>query len=186
MIYLHTFLYYACFASSILLYGIGLNTTVESRFNKAKDFIYLIKLILNIFVSSILTWIVAKYILEPIHLIELFPLFAFLIQISISVFVEGLIRLTAGRSTSEFIFSYLIIILSVLESTSLLNTIVISGSCLFAVMILLPLIYAFRMKLVSEADEKDKYFSRLFLFLAIIILVISSWDIMWMNAGVIK
>lgn len=183
---LSTFLYYTCFASAILFYGVGINQIAELSLFKTKTITYMIKIVISILLSTVLSWIVTSMILTPLHIVEVFPIVCFLIYVCITTFLEALTRLTTNKSTSEFLFSYLIIILSVMESTSLLNTLVISGSCLTALLIMMPLIYSFRERVFKDNISKEHYFCRFLLFLAILIIVISAWDIMWLNPAVIK
>ena len=51
MIYIRTFFYYVCFASSVLIYGIGINKTAEINSLHDKDIIYFLKIILTIFIT---------------------------------------------------------------------------------------------------------------------------------------
>ena len=131
-----------------------------------------------------LAWFVTKGILVPLKLTELYPLVCFLIFICINAFLEALVRLTTGKSTTEFVFSYLVIILSVSESTSFLNTVAICLSCVLSVILLLPFIIAF--KRGNNKTNKENYYCRLSLYIAILILIISVFDILWFNPGVIK
>lgn len=181
---LNTFLYYVCFASAVLIYGIGTNKVVDLNNSKITNIIHCSKLLLSIVVSAILSWFVTKGVLIPIKLEELFPLISFLIFICISAFLEALIRLTTGKSTTEFVFSYLVILLSVGESTSLLNTIIICVSCLLSFLFTIPFIVAFMQR--NKGVNSEKYFCRLFLYIAILIFVISVFDIVWFNQGVMQ
>lgn len=184
MIYLSTLLYYILFASVVLLYGIGTNKVVDLNTAKLTSFIYCGKIIISILVSSILSWFVTKGILVTLKLTELFPLICFLIYICINAFLEALIRLTTGKSATEFVFSYLVILLSVAESTNLLNTIIISISCIASFTLTIPFILAFKNR--NKDTTTEKYFCRLFLFIAILILVISFCDVTWFNLEVIQ
>ena len=181
---LNTFLYYICFASVVLIYGIGINKAVDLNYSKIKSLIFCVKIILTIFISSILSWFATKGILVPLKLTELFPLLSFLIYVCINAFIEALIRLTTGKSATEFVFSYLVIILSVSESISFVNTVIICASCIITFAILIPLIMAFKKR--NTGVDLDKYYCRLFLYIAILILVISVFDVMWINPEVIK
>ena len=184
MIYLSTFLYYVCFASVILIHGIGTNKVVDLNYNKLTSVIYCGKIIISILLSSMLSWFVTKGILVPLKLTELFPLVSFLIFICINAFLEALIRITTGKSATEFVFSYLVILLSVAESTSFLNTLVISASCICSFALTIPFILAFKTR--NNGISTEKYFCRLFLFIAILIFVISAWDVMWFNPEVLQ
>ena len=184
MSFLNSFLYYICFASVVLIYGIGTNNVIDMNASRLKSVTYCTKIFISIMVSSILSWFVTKGILVNLKLTELFPLVCFLIFICINAFLEALIRLTTGKSATEFVFSYLVIILSVSESTSLLNTVAICLGCICSLVFLIPFISAFKRS--NGTTNEENYFCRLFLFIAILILVISVFDVLWFNSGVIK
>ena len=46
MILINTFLYYICFASAIMIYGIGANETVDFSLSKLKNVTYISKIII--------------------------------------------------------------------------------------------------------------------------------------------
>lgn len=184
MIYVSTFFYYVCFASSILIYGIGINKTAEIDFLKNKDLFYFIKVLLSILLSSIFAWLIASKILVPLNLAELYPFTSLLVYLVVSLILDLLVRYFTKKSTTEFILSYLTVLLSISESTSLLNTILICISTLIAILIFVPLVYSFRKRNLKNIEQPEVYMSRLFIFIAIIILVISSWDFMWINPEV--
>ena len=186
MIYLNTFLYYTFFASAILFYGLGINQIAELNFLKQKSVNYAIKIIISIMISVVLSWIVTQMILVPLKIVEIFPIVCFLIYICITTFLEALIRITTSKSSSEFLLSYMIIILSVSESHSILNTLVISGSCITALGIMFPLTYVFRRRYLKECSVREHYFPRYLLYITVILLIISVWDVMWLNPEVIK
>ena len=184
MSFLSTSLYYICFASVILIYGIGTNNVIELDNTKVKNLTFCTKVLISILISSMLSWFVTKGILVPLKLAELFPLVSFLIFILINAFLEALVRLTTSKSATEFVFSYLVIILSVSESISFINTVIISLSCILSVVFLIPFIMAFKRS--NYKSDTEKYFCRLFLYIAILILIISVFDVLWFNPGVIK
>lgn len=182
-----TFLYYTLFASAVIIYGIGINTVAEIGIYKQNQITYFIKVLISIFTSSILCWIVTSKILVPLKLVEIYPLVAFLIFITINTFLEALIRITTGISSSEFIVSYLILLLSVAESTSLVSTMIICTSCFFAFAILVPFCFTFKDRIQNDGYSIDeKYYSLFFIFLGILILLMSAWDILWLTPGVIR
>lgn len=185
MTLLHTFLYYICYASVVLFYGVGTNKVLSADLSKIKNITYCIKIFISIMISAILSWFVTKGILVPLKISELFPLVAFLIYICINTFLESLIRLTTGKSATEFIFSYLVIILTISESTSILDCIIITISCLCSFITLIPFMMAFR-KRNSDTNNSDKLYCRLFLYMALLILTITVLDVMWINPEVFQ
>ena len=186
MILLYTFLYYFFFGSAVLLYGIGINKTTEINFFTKKDFFYILKVILSIIISSVLSYLFVDKILVPLESVELYPIVCLLIYLCITILLEAIVRLTTNKSSTEFIFSYLVVLLSVTESNNLVTTVIISLSCLVSMAVIIPLVYSFRKRNLENETEPEKYISRLFLFLMILLLIISVWDVMWFNPEVIK
>ena len=187
MIYLSTFLYYALFSSLVLIYGIGLNKIAEIGIVKFKEPIYYFKCAISIISSSVISWLITKYLLVPLTITELFPLVCFIVYACISTFLCGIIRLTTGYSTSEFAVSYLLVLLSIQESSSLLFTLCISLSGLISMLIIIPFSLTFKRRVCSNGRLLDeKYYSLYFIFLAVLILLLSVWDIAWLNPGAIQ
>ncbi len=187
MIYLNTFLYYAFFASAVLLYGIGLNKISEIGTVKFKNIIFYIKCGISIISSAVISWLLIHYLLVPLKIIELYPLICFIVYVCISSFLSAIINLTTGQTTTEFSISYMIILLSIGESTSLLLTLVISLSCIVALTAIIPFSLTFKRRICSNGHLLDEsFYSVYFIFLAILILLISAGDINWLNPGVIK
>ena len=187
MIYIDTFLYYSVFSSMVLIYGIGLNRLTETGDLEFNHITFYLKSIISIFTTIVLSWLIIKYILAPIRLIELYPLIALLLFICFNSFIEALIRLTTGYATTEFVVSFLIILLSLSESSSLVDTIIICLGCFTSLILLLPIIYTLKTRIINnEKKITEKFYSLFFMFLALLIIVISVLDIVWLNPGVIE
>lgn len=187
MIYFQTFLYYSLFSSIVLIYGIGLNKIAEIGIVKFKETIFYIKCSISIVSSSVISWLITYYLLVPLTITELYPLVCFIVFSCISTFLGGITRLTTGNSTSEFAVSYLLILLSIEESSSILFTLFISLSGLISMLIIIPFSLTFRRRVCSNGRLLDeKYYSLYFIFLAVLILLLSVWDIAWLNPGAIQ
>lgn len=184
MNFLNTFLYYTLFASVILFTGIGTNKILSFNMDKIKSITYCSKIIISIFLSTLIGWFVTKGILVPLKLSELFPLVCFLIYICIDSFLEALIRLTTGKSAAEFIFSYLVIVLAISEGFSLVNVLTITLSSIISFIGIVPFIMAFKKR--NSDTKSDNIYCRLFLYLALLILTLSVWDIAWINPEVFQ
>lgn len=186
MIYFDTFAFYTLFCSAVLIYGIGINKIADFQSDVKQNLTLIIKMVVSILLTSILSWVVIITILMPLKLTELYPVTSLLIFICINVFLEAIVRITTGRQSSEFIVSYLIVLISLAESTSLINTIIICISCFLSFILLWPFIVTFKNKLASNGQRlNETYYSYFFFFLAILILCISVFDISWLNSGVI-
>lgn len=187
MIYLDTFVFYTLFSSAVLFYGIGINKISDFDSDLRNNISRLIKMILTIMLTSLLSWGVIKIVLIPLKLVELYPLIALLIFICVNVLFEVIVRLVSGKVSSEFIISYLIVLLSISESISLLNSMIICAGCFVSFLLLWPFVTTFRNKLRSNGNSLNaSYYSLLFLFLALLIIIISVFDVSWLNAGVIE
>lgn len=187
MIFFDTFLYYTFFASIVLIYGIGINRVAEIGITKFYDIIYYIKASISILSSSVLSWLITNYILVPLNLTELYPLIALLIFICINSFLEALVRLTTGNSTTEFVISFLIILLSLSESSTIIYTIIICFCSYISLLILIPFSITFKKRVCFNGQFLDeKYYSLFFMFLSILIIIMSTWDIGWLNSEVMK
>ena len=186
MIYYYTFLFYSIFSSVVLIYGVGLNKIAEIGIVKFKDKIFYVKCAISIISSSVISWLITYYLLVPLKITELYPLVCFIVYSTICTFLGGIIRLT-GRTPTEFAISYLVILLSITESSSLLFTLFISLCSLLSMLIIIPFSLTFRRRVCSNGRLLDeKYYSLYFLFLAVLILLLSVWDIVWLNPEVIK
>ena len=187
MIYISTFLYYTIFSSAVLFYGIGINKISVIGEEKRNQIIFYTKTVLTIFSTAILTYLVVQFMLVPLSLIEIFPLVCLLIFVAINSFAEGLVRLTTGTSSTEFIISFMIALLSVFESTSILDVLIICTSCMAGLLILIPFVLVFRKRIMQNGQKfHEKYICLFFVFLAVLILLISAFDISWLNGGMLK
>lgn len=182
--FFETLLYYVFFSSSLFLYGVGINRMADIGFIKRIDITFYVKLIFSISITAVLGWLVTNYILLPLEIIELFPITTFLIYICITTFLEALIRITTNKSCSEFVLSFSIVLLSILESTSLLHTLLICGCCLCSILISVPFILAFKNRVFpNKSLINEKYFALFFILLAVLIVCFSVVDVTWLNMG---
>jgi len=187
MIYFDTFAFYTLFCSAVLIFGVGINKIADFQTDYKQNMAFVIKMVLSILITSLLSWVVIVTILLPLKLIELYPIVSLLIFICVNVFFEFIVRITTGKQCAEFIVSYLIVLLSLSESSSLLNTILICISCFLSFILLWPFITTFKNKLKSNGQRlSETYYSYFFFFLAILILCISVFDVSWLNVGVIQ
>src|SRR5574344_788408 len=181
-------MYYMFYCSAVLFYGIGLNrTTVLSRSMDRKLVLQIIKCMIAVLCSAALTWLIIMQILVPAELVELYPVIALLIFISITVFLEIIIRITAGVTTSEFSVSYLIILLALSESTGIADALIIAASSMASFILILPVLYALRQRIEIARPRNDKIKKKSFVMLtmAVIIICLAAWNVSWLNRGVL-
>ena len=125
-----TVLHYFLFSSAVLIYGIGLNNATIFCDSISELKLYFVKSVFTVLISTVLSWIIIQQFLIPFRIVELYPLAALLVFMTISVFLETMIRITMRTVTSDFCFSFLIVLLALNESVNILDTILISLSSL--------------------------------------------------------
>jgi Na+-translocating ferredoxin:NAD+ oxidoreductase RnfA subunit len=183
-----TFFYFFLYCSAVLIYGIGLNrVAVLSRSMDKTLFFQIIKCTIVIFCSTVLTFVIIRELLIPAKLVELYPLIALLIFMSVSVFVEILMRITTGFITSEFAVSYLVILLTLNESINIIDSIIITAGCMLSFIIILPVLFSLRrrIEITRHRNDKIKKKSLIMLTMAIIVICLSVWNVSWFNQGVL-
>ncbi|WP_027727622.1 hypothetical protein [Treponema sp. C6A8] len=187
MLYLETFLYYTFFASAVLFYGIGISRVGEFGIAKIPNAIFFVKNVSSIYITAILSWIITSKILLPLKITEIFPLVIFLILVGISAFFECLVRLTTNKLSTEFIISYSIVFLAIAESSSWINTLVICTGVICSIGVLCPFIITLRQRLMNNGQKmNEKFYSLFFIFLGVILLIFSVFDISWLNPGALR
>ena len=187
MLYLDSFLYYAFFASAVLFYGIGINRVGEYGIVGFPKFLFIFKTLGSIFASLSLCWVITYKILVPLNIQEILPLMVYLILIVFSSFFECLVRLTTNKISTEFIISYLVILLSIMESVSYLHALVICSGIICSIGIICPFIITLRHRLCNNGlSINEKFYSITFVMLGVILLILSVFDISWLNIGVME
>jgi len=185
MIYFRLFLYYTFICSSVLFFGIGINRTIQiSSKPLTINMKIVLKSFISIFTSTTLSYLLTQYLLVPIGMEELFPLIALFIFLSINTFVESIVRITAKISTAEFSISWLVCILTINESSSLVEALIISTSCMLSFQILLPLVSCFQNFLYLKTYEnKERKQILIFLSIVVVMMAMSVCDIVWFNVS---
>ncbi|MCF0241887.1 MAG: hypothetical protein HUK25_04570, partial [Treponema sp.] len=137
MFLFHVFLYYSFLCSAVLFFGIGLNRSIQVTTGSLRvNFKVFFKSLISILGTSIFTFLITQYVLLPLKLEEMFPVIALFIFLCLNSFIEALVRITAKTSTSEFSISFLMVLLTIYESSSLLESLVIAFSCMISFLIM--------------------------------------------------
>lgn len=180
---LFTVLYYVFFASAVALYGVGLNsaTIICDSYNKITAL--LVKTLLTILSSAVLSWLLVNYLLIPLDLIELYPFFSLMIFLIVSLFFEALMRIVSKKVTSDFSFSYMIILLAVNESLNIIDVLLITFSSYISFMILIPILYSLkrRIDIVNGINVHGNKKSLILVSIAIIVATIAVGNVSWLN-----
>src|SRR5574344_1998738 len=141
------FFYYALISSTVLMYGIGLNRISYMSRHLDKYFVTALKMYVVVPASSLLGWIITDKLLTPAGMVQMFPFICIILFICISACCEMLMRMAADITTAEFSISFLCTLIAVNESSTIMEVLVISLSCVTSLFLLIPLIYALRIRL---------------------------------------
>ncbi|MCR5290045.1 MAG: hypothetical protein K6E51_08660 [Treponema sp.] len=182
----NTLLFISILSISILFYCVALDR-VESVTKSLDGYVLsTIKMYIIVPSSVVLTWLFITKILMPAHLVSLYPFFAVLIFLCLAVFCEVLIRITTNTSSAEFSISFLCVLLSISESISLLESLIISLCCVTAFTVFVPLVFALRNYLkVCSLGTHFKNESVIYISIAIMIIALMAYNISWLNPGVL-
>lgn len=185
MIYINTILYYTFFSSAVIFYGIGLSRLGESGIVKFPPVLFFVKMIITVFASAALSWVISNKLLLKLNILEMYPIIIFLILIVLNTFLECFVRLVSNKTTTEFLISYMIVFLAVTESVTFSQCMVICLSIFCSIGIIYPFLITFKCRICNNGLKLDgKYYSVIFVFLGIIALILSVCDVSWLNAGV--
>lgn len=184
---LNSFLYYVLFCSSVLIYGIGFHQVSVLCESPKKIILGAIKSFSCVIISYLFSYGINKTILIPLSIIELYPFIALLLFISISVFFEILIEITIKKNFAEFSVCFLSLLLALNEGITLLDGILICMGILTCFYALLPVLFAIDKKMsLIIPNNVLKRKSIIFLSMILIMLALYSFNISWLNTGVIK
>lgn len=183
MVYLHIFLTYTLISSAVLFYGIEINRTIYAATLPSNlDLKICIKSFVTIIIATVLSYLLTELVLIPIEMGELYPLISILVFLCVSTFIEALVRITANFSTSEFAVSWLIVLLALTESSSLAEALLIAFSSSVSFIIIIPVVSSFPKRMFDASDDsKEKMHVYLFLSIAVIMMIISVFDVTWFN-----
>ncbi|MCR5613278.1 hypothetical protein [Treponema sp.] len=184
---LNSFVYYILFCSSVLLYGIGFNReSVMCNYPKPVLF-SAVKSYACVILTFALSFFINEALLIPLNIIELYPFFTLLIYITISVFFEIIIQVTTKRSSAEFAISFLTVLLALSEGLSIVEGILICSACLTSFYALIPVLYALDKRLKTSSNNAQfKQKCIILLGMVMIMIALYSFNISWLNSGVIK
>lgn len=184
---LNSFLFYFIFASAVLIYGIGINSNAEVTYSRKNLLPVIIKSYVCVISTVVFSFLINKFLLLPVGLIELYPMFALLVFMALSVFIEILIQVTAKKSASEFAIAFLCVVLALNEGITLVDAIIIAFSCLTSFYLLIPFLYAI-LRRIDSVKNLDAYSQKcsMFFIMVVFILALYSLNISWFNMGLLR
>lgn len=177
-------LYYTFYASAVLFYGIGLERTaaLSVAFDKSV-FRPAFQCGLSALAATFLTELVAVNMLSPLGVLELYPLVALLVFAAILSGIGLFMRTPSVMRTGECAASYLIVLLSLSESASSVDAVVIAASCMLSFVFVLPVLSSLRYRIdIARAknDGLNRHVLVMILF-AILIIACAVWNVSWLT-----
>lgn len=180
-----TFFYYIFFSSVLLIYGIGIERSVTLSKKKHDILIKAVKMLICVSSTSALSYLIVNGVLIPADLGELYPFIVILFFLAISVFIEAIIRITIKISAVESGISLMFIFIGLTESNNFGECVYISCLSIFSFLFSIPFAISIsrRMELNGRKQEFEKN-SFILISFAIVMLMVLSWNVTWLNRGV--
>ncbi|MCQ2247429.1 MAG: hypothetical protein MJZ50_00300 [Treponema sp.] len=184
---LYTLLYYVCFSSAVLVYGIGIERAIYLSKKRNDILIKAIKLFLTITSTSALSYLLVNSLFVPADLAELYPFVVILLFICLSVFIEIIIRISTKINAQEFGVSILFTFIAVSEGSSFAECVYISCLCGLSFFAVVPFIYSVchRMDMTSYKQDYQKL-NYTIVSIAIFAIILLAWNVSWLNKGVFQ
>lgn len=179
-----TLLCYMAFASAPLVYGIGLDRATSAiRPRGASMALRAVKGAITILCSVSLSWVIVRHLLVPASLVSLCPLVALLVFTTVSSLVEVISRLASDKRSSEFSVSYLVTLLALCESVSIIDALAIAVASMLSFALLSPVLRATceRGETAKKFDGDEKRKSFAVVAAAVAAAALCAWDVSWLN-----
>ena len=177
-------LYYAFYASSVLFYGIGLERTavLSVAFDKSV-FRPALQCGVSALAATVLTELIAVNLLSSLGVSELYPLVALLVFTAVLSGIGFFMKTPSVMQTGECAASYLIVLLSLSESASPVDAVVIAASCMLSFVFVLPVLSSLRYRIDIARAKNDGLNRYVLVMIALAILVIACavWNVSWLT-----
>ncbi|MDE7292449.1 MAG: hypothetical protein K2N58_10450 [Treponemataceae bacterium] len=182
MAIIDTFLFYILFASAVLVYGGGMISVAEKSLSKENFAISIMESLSCVSATVALTFLIIRFLLSPLGIMDLYPLVALLIFVAMGVFFEMIVQVTASKSGADFAFPYLVIILSLGEGRDIVGCLMTSVAALASYYALVPILRALNGRnAMIKNNDAFKQRLRTFTCMVVLIFALYSLDISWLN-----
>jgi Na+-translocating ferredoxin:NAD+ oxidoreductase RnfA subunit len=177
-------IYYFLFSSMVLVHGAGFTWGVLKS-DEIRDIpLSLMKNLICVTATSMLTSIIVRGILLPLRLTDLMPFVAVLIFAVAAPFCEALIRITAKRSSAEMQVPLLCVIFGQFATFTSTMALAWSLAALVGYYGFVIILYTLRKRM--NITSPRVYFSGaplLLISIAIIMFILHFFGIAWINTG---
>ncbi len=180
---LTNFLYYVFFSSAVFVYGLGLHKALMKSRKPKNILTEICKFSITISVSSLLCYLITAQLVK-INFGELGPFIAIIIIALINVFMELVVRVSERTSMIDSAVELMCVVIGVTEAMSIWEALLNSLFCMVAYFICIPFFYSLRKRIEMNAPTKNvRNLSLLFVSLAVVALILLSWNVSWLNPG---
>ena len=172
---LTNFLYYVFFSSAVFVYGLGLHKALMKSRKPKNILTEICKFAITISVSSLLCYLITAQLVK-INFGELGPFVAIIIITLINVFMELVVRISERTSMIDSAVELMCVVIGVTEAMSIWEALLNSLFCM--------VVYSLRKRIEMNAPTKNaRNLSLLFVSLAVVALILLSWNVSWLNSG---
>lgn len=177
-------LHYAFYASAVLFYGIGLEriAVLSVAFDKS-IFRPAFRCGVSALAATFLTELITVHLLFPLGVTELYPLAALLVFTALLSGTGLFMRTPPLMQTGECAASYLIVLLSLSESSGTFDAVLIAASCMLSFVVVLPVLASLRYRIDIARAKNDGLNRHVLVMIALAILVIACavWNVSWLT-----
>lgn len=183
---LSTFIFYIFSASAILFYGIGIKDLLLVIDNPKKVSFFVLKTLLTSIFTVLVTWFISTHVLVPVSLADIYPFFLIFICLTFSILFTFLFKLLLKIEIKEFTISFFISFIAINEGVNLVFALLITISSVLSFYLLIPLFYSIKKRINnSMANVNFKSGVLILLSIAIILLLVFTYNISWFNFEVV-
>lgn len=181
-----TLFFYIFSASAILVYGVGIKDLIH-HVEKPKDFLlYGLKTLFTVIFTVLLTWLITTYVFAKNNITDIFPFFLIFICLIFAILFSFLIKLLFKKEIKEYVLSFFISFIAVNEGFSLFNAIIIGLAGILSFYLLIPLLHSINKRInISTAHKDLKSTTLILLSIALLLIVLFSFNISWLNFEVV-
>ena len=177
------FFYYCFFSSDVFVYGLGMHKALMKSRKPMNVLAEFVKFLITVSVSSLLVYLVTVQLIK-INFGEIGPFIAIIIITLINVFLELVVKISHRTSMIDMAIELMCVVIGVTEAVSIWDGQLNSIFCMLSYFVCIPFFYSLRKRIEMNAPTKNaRNLSLLFLSLAVVALILMSWNVSWLNSG---
>ena len=182
---LENFFNYIFFSSIVLIYGAGIEKTIQKKFSFTEHTLKSVRMLLCVCGTSVLSYLFCYKVLFKFDLVEMQPFVSILIFFVISFFIDTAFKFATDISTDDFGTSFIIVLVSLTESFSVAECVLLAAFCSLAYFLFIPLtnILSRRSDLYKPRNDYE-HTAYILISVSILILLLLAVNVSWLNPDV--